>query len=324
MGRFATARAIFVTGLIAAGLFAPMTLQAQETIKIGTGSPSGIYISLGTAICKTLNARATGLNCEALPSKGSIANLIALKKGEIHLGIVQSDVQHDAVTGTGTFAKIGKQPMMRSLFSAHAESLAIATRRDSGIRTLEDLVGRKLDIGKIRSGTNATMRLLFKELGWTKQTFGSLAALPVAEQRAALCDGKVEATSFLAGHPNGMTNALISKCDATLVEISGPVVNQMIARNPFYVPALIPRDSYIRLDRDVNTIGLLATVVSTDKVDPRITYLVTKAVFENLSYIRGQRDAFRRLHPFEMARKGLTAPRHRGAEKYLQEVGRLP
>jgi len=47
-------------------------------------------------------------------------------------------------------------------------------------------------------------------------------------------------------------------------------------------------------------------------------------VFENLSFIQSKHRAFLRLHPFEMARKGMTAPRHPGAAQYLREVGRLP
>ncbi|MEK9672789.1 MAG: hypothetical protein VW268_09855 [Rhodospirillaceae bacterium] len=53
---------------------------AEEKIVIGTGGKAGNYISLGTAICKAMNARPTGFKCEAHESKGSIDNLIGLKR----------------------------------------------------------------------------------------------------------------------------------------------------------------------------------------------------------------------------------------------------
>ncbi len=304
-------------------ILGPGVAFGQQTIKIATGSNTGIYISLGKAICEALNARATGLTCEYQASKGSLANLVALKRGEVELGIVQSDVQYQAVTGTGTFAKIGKQSGLRSLFSAHSEALAVAVRPGTGIEDLDDLAGHRLDIGPIKSGTNLTMRLLFRYMGWSRKSFRALSLLEINKQQPALCAGEVDATAFLAGHPNSQTNTLIANCNARLLDVEGPAIDRLIADNPYYVRALVPLDAYVRLGYEVGTIGLLATVMSTDKVDPRVTYLVTKAVFENLDYIRRQRGSFKRLHPLEMARKGMTAPRHRGAERYLREAGRL-
>lgn len=306
-------------------LLCSTAIAAQaKTIKIGTGSNSGVYIQLGKAICDIVRREMRGAVCTAETSSGSIDNLIGIKKGTYDLGIVQSDVQYHAVKGTGTFSNIGAVKGIYGLFSAHPESLAIVTKKDSGIEYLDDLKGKRIDIGKVKSGTNATMRLLIDAMGVPLSTFPVVATLDVKDQYGAICGRKVDATAFLAGHPNGNVNKLIKLCDIDFVKVAGAAADRLIASNPYYVQALIPKEAYTGMHDDVPTIGLVATVMASDKLDAATAYYLTKAVFENLHMVASKHPAFLRLQPFEMARKGITAPRHPGAEQYLREVGRLP
>ena len=306
--------------LVSVGFVPPV--QAK-TLTIGTGSNGGVYIQLGKAICYVIRMEMRGTQCEAVTTKGSIDNLIGIKKGTFDLAIVQSDVQYHAVNGTGTFANIGAVRGIYGLFSAHPEALAIVTKKDSGIMTLKDLVGQHIDIGKVTSGTNATMRLLFEAMGLPLSSFSQVATLDIKDQYGAICGRKVDATAFLAGHPNGNVNKLIKLCDVNFIGLSNATVDRLIASAPYYVGALIPKDAYGEMLDDVPTVGLAATVMASDKLDSATAYYLTKAVFENLHMIQTKHPAFFRLHPLEMARSGITAPRHPGAQQYLREVGRL-
>jgi len=310
--------------LVAAALaLLPQAAQAKA-LKIGTGSKGGVYIQLGKAICEIVRREMRGTTCSAEPSTGSIDNLIGLKKGTFDLGIVQSDVQFHAVNGTGTFANIGIIKGIYSLFSAHPESLAVVTKKDSGIEDLGDLVGKRIDIGKVKSGTSATMRLLIEAMSLKHSDFAKVETYDVREQYGAICGRRVDATAFLAGHPNAIVRKLIQLCDIEFVRAEGAAADRLIASNPYYVRALIPKDSYPGMFADVPTIGLVATVMASDRLDAATAYYLTKAVFENLHFIASKHPAFLRLHPLEMARNGMTAPRHPGAAEYLREVGRLP
>ena len=295
-----------------------------ETLTIGTGSSRGVYIQLGKAICDIVKREMRGFGCKAKTSKGSIDNLIGLKKGTYDLGIVQSDIQYHAVNGTGTFANIGALKGIYSLFSAHPESLAVVTKKDSGIRTIDDLKGRRIDIGKVKSGTNATMRLLFEAMNEPLSNFPLVANLDIKQQYEGICKRRVDTSAFLAGHPNSNVRKLIKLCDINFVQVRGDAVDRLLASNPYYVRAIISKDTYDQMKNDIETIGLVATVMTSDKMDAATAYYLTKAVFENLHFIQSKHRAFLRLHPFEMARKGMTAPRHPGAAQYLREVGRLP
>ncbi|MAN80392.1 MAG: C4-dicarboxylate ABC transporter substrate-binding protein [Magnetovibrio sp.] len=295
-----------------------------KTLTIGTGSNGGVYIQLGKAICDIVRREMRGTKCKAVTSKGSIDNLIGIKKGTFDLGIVQSDVQYHAVKGTGTFANIGAIKGIYSLFAAHPESLAVMTRKDSGISGLGDIAGKRINIGKVTSGTNATMRLLFDAMGLPLNSFPLVATLKATDQYNAICGRKVDLTSFLAGHPNGILNKLIKLCDIGFIPVLGAAAERLISSNPYYVHALIPKEAYSGLTADVPTVGLVATVMAGAQLDSATAYQLTKAVFEHLYFITSKHPAFYRLYPLEMARKGLTAPHHPGAAQYLREAGRLP
>ena len=295
-----------------------------KSLTIGTGSNGGVYIQLGKAICDVVRREMRGTKCSAVTSKGSIDNIIGIKKGTYDLGIVQSDVQYHAVKGTGTFANIGAVKGIYSLFSAHPESLAVMARKDSGINGLSDIAGKRINIGKVTSGTNATMRLLFDAMGLPLNSFPLVATLKVTDQYNAICGRKVDLTAFLAGHPNGTLSKLIKLCGIGFIPVSGAAADRLISSNPYYVHALIPKEAYSGLTADVPTVGLIATVMTGAQLDAATAYQLTKAVFENLHFITSKHPAFYRLYPLEMARKGITAPHHPGAAQYLREVGRLP
>ena len=297
---------------------------SAKTLTIGTGSRGGVYVALGYGICDAVEKSFREISCNVVRTKGSIDNLIGIAKGEFDLGVVQSDIQYHAVTGTGTFKNIGALPTVRSLFSAHPESLAVMTKKDSGIEGLADLPGQRVDIGKVMSGTNATMRLLFEAMGVPLTAFRDIATLDVKDQYDAICGRDVTITAYLAGHPNANIKKLVQLCDVTFVGVAGSVVDQLIASNPYYVKTHIPKTAYDGMDRDVPTIGLLATVMTSDKLDFVIAYALTKAVFENLEHVRSKHLSLRSLDPLVMARNGMTARRHSGAEKYLNEAGLLP
>ena len=136
----------FVVGAIAAwGLIAGGgAIVSAADLTIGTGSTSGVYFQVGRGICRLVNAgsAAHGLNCQALSTAGSIFNLKGVRAGDMQIAVAQSDWQFHAVKGSGPFADANADPDLRALFSVHGEPFTVVARRDSGIRSLGDQIGR--------------------------------------------------------------------------------------------------------------------------------------------------------------------------------------
>ena len=143
--------------------------------------------------------------------------------------IVQSDVQFEAYEGDGPFAQAGPDPDLRAVFSLHAEPFTVVARADSGIATIADLRGKRVNIGAPGSGARATTEAFMAANGWTLADFAQAAELPLDEQAAALAAGRVDALVFTVGHPSGEIYDATKKTAARLVPVAGPGIDRLIA-----------------------------------------------------------------------------------------------
>lgn len=302
------------------------TAVAQEKfITIGTGGQTGVYYVVGQSICRLVN-RGTAdhnLKCTAPSTGGSVANINAIKAGDMDMGVAQSDAQFNAYNGVGDFDGDAFENL-RSVFSVHPEPFTVVARADSGIETFADLKGKRVNIGNPGSGQYATMQVVMDKLGWTMGDFALASELKPAEQSAALGDNKVDAIIYTVGHPNGSIQEATSTVDAKLIPVTGPEIDELVADNPYYAVATIPGGMYAGTDEDVTTFGVKATFVTSADVPDDVVYEVVKAVFDNFDRFKGLHPAFANLQPEEMISQGLSAPLHPGAEKYYQEQGWLP
>ncbi|MEQ8502055.1 MAG: TAXI family TRAP transporter solute-binding subunit [Sneathiellaceae bacterium] len=151
--------------------------------------------------------------------------------------------------------------------------------------------------------------------------FKLTSELKSAEQSAALCDNNIDAMIFTVGHPSGSIQEATTSCDSVLVDVTGPVIDELIAANPYYAKAVIPGGMYRGTDDDTETFGVAATFVSSSDVPDEVVYEVVKAVFDNFDRFQKLHPAFANLKPEDMIKNGLSAPLHPGAEKYYKEKG---
>jgi len=314
--------AVLLISCVAFILPAPLSAGQEQNIVIGTGSILGVYFQVGRGICGLVNQNVKGVKCSAVPTAGSLFNMDSVRDFAFEAGIVQSDVQYKAYHRTGglEFVDVGYENL-RSLFSVHGEPFTLVARRDSGIGSLADLEGRRVNLGNPGSGQRATMQVVMDAMGWRPESFALAGELPAAQQAMGLCHGQFEAMVYVVGHPNKSIATATNLCDALIVNVEGPQIDQLVARNPYYSYMTIPGGIYKGNDEPVRTFGVRATVVVNEDLDADIVYEIVKAVFDNLDKFRRMYPAFGRLEPKRMIHEGLTAPLHEGAIRYYREKG---
>lgn len=302
-----------------------MTQAATSKLTIGTGSVTGVYYPAGGAICRLINKdqKQHHLRCSVEASDGSIANLQRLQSHKLELAIVQSDAQKAALHGSDAFSETGPDQALRSLFSLYVEPLTLVTRQNSGISTLTDLPGKRIDIGNPGSGDRNTMNHLLQAMGWQLSQFAATTELKGAERAQALCDEKIDAFVYVVGHPSGTIKEASSSCDIGLVPVTGPQIDALLTAHAEYVPAVISGNLYRGVDQETPTFGVSATVVTTTNLSDEAAYHVVKAVFDNFEQFKRLHPAFANLKKEQMVKQGLTAPLHPGALRYYQEQGLL-
>ncbi|WP_372373119.1 TAXI family TRAP transporter solute-binding subunit [Alcaligenes faecalis] len=307
-------------------LLSPLPASAQQKfVSIGTGGVTGVYYAAGGAICRLVNKdRGTdGVRCSVESTGGSVFNVNTIKAGELDLGVVQSDVGYNAYNGEGQFKDGGAYKKLRSVFSIHPEPFTVLSRKEANISKFDDFKGKRFNVGNPGSGTRASMDQLLQAMGLDNSFFSLASELRPDEHGPALCDGKIDGFIYGVGHPSANIQDPTTSCGAKLVPLTGPAVDKLVQTYPYYAKVAIPGGLYPNNPDDVQTYGVLATFVTSEDVPEESVYNVVKAVFDNF-------DDFKRLHPAlanlkkeDMVKNGLSAPLHKGAEKYFKEKGLL-
>ena len=300
------------------------TAIAEETfVTIGTGGQTGVYYQVGGAICRLVNRGTKDHEIKCTHTTGgSVANINGIRTGDLDLGVAQSDWQYHAYNGTAPDKfPDGKFDGLRAVFSVHPEPFTVVARADSGISTIDDLKGKRVNIGNPGSGQRGTMEVLMDKMGWSMDDFTLASELKSSEQAAALCDNKVDAIVFTVGHPNGSIKEATTSCESKLINVDNDAAKALANDNDFYAMATIPGGMYAGTDNDVTTFGVGATFVSSSDTPEEVVYEITKAVFENFDRFKKMHPAFANLKEENMIKNNLSAPLHDGAVKYYKERG---
>ncbi len=295
----------------------------QTFVTIGTGGITGVYYPTGGAIAKIINAKRStyGIRASVESTGGSKFNINAIGSRDLDFGVAQSDTQYQAYNGVGPWE--GKPiKKLRAVFSMAPEAVTFVAAEDSGIKTINDVKGKIINLGDPGSGNRINSLEIFKSFGLTAGKDFRDEKLKPADAPRVLQDGRIDGFFYTVGHPNGnIKESTAGARKVRIVPITG--LDALIAAAPYYSMTEIPMDQYpdaVNAGEKVETLGMLATLVTSEDTPDDVVYAITKEVMENL-------DEFRKLHPAlanltrESMLKGLTAPIHDGAMKYYKEVG---
>jgi TRAP transporter TAXI family solute receptor len=294
------------------------TLQSTAAktvfVTIGTGGITGVYYPTGGAIAKIVNLKKKeyGIRATVESTGGSVFNVNAVMAGDLEFGIVQSDRQYQAWHGLAEWKDKGKQQDLRAVFTIHPEAITLVAADDAGIKSIQDLKGKRVNIGNPGSGQrqNSIDALTAAGIDWEKDI--TAESVVADEAPGLLQDGRIDAYFYTVGHPSGnIKEATAGRRKVRIVDVVGPGLDKLIADKPY---------SGALNKEDVHTFGVKATFVTSAKVPDAVVYAITKEVFENF-------DDFKKLHPaYSVLTKkgmleGMTAPIHPGAMKYYKEAG---
>jgi TRAP transporter TAXI family solute receptor len=136
----------------------------------------------------------------------------------------------------------------------------------------------------------------------------------------ALCDGTIDASLLIVGHPSPLVKNQLAACAVNFVAVTGPAIDKLLHNRLYYQRGAVPADLY-GVAADVPTFGGRATLVTSASADARVVAVIAKAVLAHIADLRTLHPALAGLRERNMVGDGLTAPLHRGAEQVYKEMG---
>jgi len=172
-----------------------------NTISIISGNPNATYMSIAYDMSAVLDE---GDDFRILPviGKGGGQNIkdVRFLKG-VDLGITQSNLLGYYKRSNEIGAIDDKIVYIGKLFN---EEMHLIVRADSGITSIEQLAGKKVNFSDVGSGTQLSTRDIFERLGIAAQEVN----MGQADAFEALKRGEIAATILIAGKPAGSTAKL--------------------------------------------------------------------------------------------------------------------
>ncbi|MEO3386893.1 TAXI family TRAP transporter solute-binding subunit [Mesorhizobium sp. CAU 1741] len=303
--------------LAAAGLaavFAASPAMSQERVSIGTGGTGGLFYVIGAGMAEVLNTHVDGMTARAEVTGASVENIRRVAAGQMTFGFSSSSTLYEASVGEGPFEEALPVAGMAYLYPA---VLQIATTADTGIETMDDLDGKRINLGP--PGSNSAV--LVQRMLEAYDVFDASNAqfLSYNEGTSALMNGTVDATVVLAGAPTAALIDLGAQRDMRLIPIEQDRLAEMVETYPFYQFYEIPAGTYTGQENGVMAINDPATIFTATEVPEETVYGITKALFDNLAEIQ-------EIHPQakEISVENATnspIDLHPGAQRYFDEAG---
>jgi len=316
---------------IAQAIDAPQRIAFQ----IATGSTTGSYFPVGQVLadllshppgvgrCQTADVCGpAGLIVSTRASEGSIANVIAVNAGNVSSGIAQTDVVAMAVAGKGPFAKSGPAKQLRVIANLYGEDVHLLAAKDSNIKSVADLRGKRVSLSSEGSGTINTARAILAAFRLSERSV--VPNYDSGEKATDLLQaGKLDAVFYVGGTPVNLIEQLLDEGVATLVPINGDGRTRLLRAQPHLYAHTIPLGSYTGAG-EVETVAVDALWITDASQPDALIYGVVRSLFNpaNRASLNAERVGAHFVE-LESAARGFTAPLHPGAARFFMEMGAL-
>ncbi|MCW2270912.1 NMT1/THI5 like protein [compost metagenome] len=305
----------------AAALTASSAAFAAPTfINILTGGTSGVYYPIGVGLSQAYSAGIEGSRTSVQATKASVENLNLLEAGRGELALALADSVADAWNGEEEAGFKKPLKKLRAIASTYPNYIQVVASEESGIKTLEDLKGKRISVGAPKSGTELNARAIFKAAGLSYEDMGKVEYLPYAESVELIKNRQLDATLQSAGLGMAAIRDLASTMKIRFVAIPADVVASI--GNSAYQASTIPAGTYDGQDTDVPTAAVANILVSQEKVSDELAYQMTRLMFDNLNRLSTAHSVAKDIS-LETATQNLPIPLHPGAERYFKEQGAL-
>jgi TRAP transporter TAXI family solute receptor len=288
--------------------------ERRISLTIATGGQGGAFYPLGQELSRLYASSIPGV-VTRVESGGSGQNVQSIEEGRAQVAFTQADVAYIAYR-RGTETDRHPYAQLRGIAVLWMNTVQIAVPRNSPVRSVSDLRGRRVSVGTAGSGSETLARIVLESygLGYEDIRAEFLSFVLTTEKMRT---GAIDAAFIVAGLPTAAISQLIERPGLRLLPIPREHVREMRAQYPFLQPLVVPRGTYPGVDADIETLGVSSLLTCRKDLDQDLVYQLTKLLFDALPRLT-KAHPVARLIDLEQA-PATPIPLHAGAARYYRE-----
>lgn len=330
-------RAVALAAVLAAALVRPVPAAAGGELVMATVSLTSDDFQLAMAWSDVLAQQNVPFRITPV-STGTVKGLRNLSQGRADLSLIGAPHFLDAVHREGSFKDdppglVDSYKGLRVLFAINTGMGQYVVRADSPIRTLSDLKGRRVAIGRPGGNAGRVSSVLFQVHGAEVGRGGVQAEyLDYGPSLERLGNGQIDAALVWGGVPQaGIDQASRSTRLRFVSPDAGslPALQAAITNGDHYLYRTIPaeriKEAYggrVDSDGDVRFWTFAFMVMVRADMPEDTAYTICRAFWTGADKIRASSAALS-LVDVSAAARGLSAELHPGARRCLGELGAL-
>lgn len=289
--------------------------QSKKFYSIGTARIGGTWYPIGTGIADVLNKNITGIQVTVEETAGAVENVRRIVAGDMEIGLTAAKTAIEAYEGTEMFK--GKPKSIAGWFSIENRYQTSIALRNSGIKTVQDLKGKRVGIGIQGSANFFDGKIWIEGHGVSLQDIKPFY-MGQAEQTAALKDGRIDVMLWTTGIPSAAIQELCLSREVYFIPTTQEAAKRIAEKTPYYKLDTLPAGSYKGMDVPYVTLLNNSAVVLKPALSEDLAYQMTKAIFENLPTLGNIHRVFKGLS-LANAIETMPIPVHPGAAQYFRE-----
>ncbi len=300
--------------------FSPAYGQKVERLNFVGGPPSGVFGIFATGIGTYLSKTVPNLDVSVTATGGSVENIRRVNGGEAEMGLSFASDVHEAYFGQQQFKgkPLTNFRAVGLVFFGVAHAITYA---DSGIRTVQDLAGKRVAVGTPGSGTFASAERVFRSLGvWDK-----IDRIPLlgAQAGEAMSDGKADAFFWTGPEPDRVTMEAATKKPIRAIDIYTPATKtDFFKQYPYFARYVFTANSYKGITEETATVGIPVIWYVNKDLSPALVQRMTEAAYNKagIAHMVQVHAGSKDMVP-QKALQGVTFPLHKGAEDHWRAAG---
>jgi hypothetical protein len=313
--------------LLLGGSAAPAASQWKPEVrfvKIGVSSAGGDWFRAGAKFSTLIPAALPEVAATTVIG-GGVVNVTRVGKGEAQIAFALTPYPEQGYKGE---SKHYPTPLknVRLIASNLGRTVVVAlvVLKDSPIKSLQDLKGKRIVPGDRGWGTTELVEALMAGVGMPPEKFkadgGTISYTSITDRSKALQDKNVDAIFIPAqvNFPDLM--AVQQAAGIRVIGFPNDVVDKTLATMPGLVKSHVPKGLYGVVDQELPSPGFLQQMIVDAGLSDELVYRITKLWWEKIKDIHEVAPGLDQAN-VKMAMEHATIPFHPGAIRYYKEIG---